>query len=271
MAQFSRKTLLAATDLMENAGHSRITRFLLEHGLEQHVQGRSMRDRVNGIALYLIANPEVLDDEGQNLTDAVVGALLADAVTQCTIYGQFSYQRFCKRHPELNRALARDGFTVEDGQLRRTLPEAMDLPRADDEVHVLLEQFHLNIPLGHLNQGIAAHARGDWAAANAQFRASVESLFDGMAERLAEHLRVAAPLAGNQSRIWLSQLNPSFLSQELNEWTGQGTGFIEGFFRRLHPQGAHPGLSDEEDSTFRLHLILLTSRTLLRRLAERLK
>jgi len=40
---------------------------------------------------------------------------------------------------------------------------------------------------------------------------------------------------------------------------------MKSFFRRLHPQGAHPGLSAEEDSTFRLHLVLLVGRQLLRR------
>jgi hypothetical protein len=39
------------------------------------------------------------------------------------------------------------------------------------------------------------------------------------------------------------------------------TGFNEGFFRRVQPAGAHPGLSDEGDSTFRLHPVLLVFRT----------
>jgi hypothetical protein len=276
MTRFSRKTVLAATDLIEHFGHARITRFLLEHGLENEAPNGSKRDRANGVARYLIANPDLLNDEGQNLTDAVVGALLADAVDQCTVYDQlfrrqFSHERFCKEFAQLDRALARDGFTVERGLLRRSLPEALDLPKADDEVHVLLAETRLDVPLGHLNQGIAAHARGDWAAANAQFRAAVESLFDGIAVRLAERLGLEAPPAGNESRIWLSRSHPPFFLPELNEWTGRGTGFFEGLFRRLHPQGAHPGLSGEVDSTFRLHLVLLTSRTLLRRLVERLR
>jgi hypothetical protein len=41
---------------------------------------------------------------------------------------------------------------------------------------------------------------------------------------------------------------------------------MQAFFRRLHPAGSHPGLSDEDDSTFRLHLVLLVARNLLRRI-----
>jgi hypothetical protein len=61
-------------------------------------------------------------------------------------------------------------------------------------------------------------------------------------------------------------LSPPFLSRDLNEWSDDGKNFINGVFKRLHPQGSHPGLSDEEDYTFRLHLVLLIPRLLLRRL-----
>ena len=135
-------------------------------------------------------------------------------------------------------------------------------------MHALLNNLAFDVPLGHLDQGIAAHARGDWAAANAQFRPFIESLFDELAERLARG--GALPQTGNDRRQWLAQVRPPFFIGDLNEWTGQGTGFLEAFYRRLHPQGAHPGLSDEEDSTFRLYLVLLVARLLLRRLRERL-
>lgn len=271
MAQFSRRTVLAATDLLENAGHARITRFALEYGLENHDVGNSMRNRANSLAGYLIANPEELGEDGQNLTDAVIEALVNDAIRNCFGYDGFDYPRFQERYGDLNRALERDGFTVDTGQLRRALPQEMDLPRADDEVHALLAQLRCDVALGHLNQAIAAHARGDWAAANAQLRAFAEALFDDLAQILSARLGIAVPPPGYQSRIWLAQMNPPFFLPALNEWTGQGTGFLEGFFRRLHPQGAHPGLSDEEDSTFRLHIVLITARSLLKRLEDRLR
>jgi len=175
MAQFSRRTVLAATDLLENAGHAAITRFLLEYGLESHVVGTSMRDRASATARYLIEHPDLLGEDGENLTDSVVGALVNGVIRRHVSYdGQFDYQRFAERHSDLSRALERDGFTVEDGQLRRTLPQTLDLPQADNEVHAFLALFSLDVPLGHLNQAIAAHAQGDWAAANAQLRAFVE-------------------------------------------------------------------------------------------------
>jgi hypothetical protein len=49
----------------------------------------------------------------------------------------------------------------------------------------------------------------------------------------------------------LAQRDPPFFIAGLNGWDFQGGGFMESFFRRLHLQGAHPGLSAEGDSTFR--------------------
>jgi hypothetical protein len=203
MAKYSRKTVLAATDLLENVGHASITRFLLEHRLENENIAGSMRDRASAVARHLLADPERLNEDEQNLTDAVVEDLVKGVIRRFVRYGgQFDYEAFSQAHGTLDRALARDGFTVEDGQLRRTLPQEFGLPQADVEVHALLEQPHLEVPLGHLNQAIAAHARGDWAAANAQVRAFVESLFDGIAERLGGHLALVVPGAGNRRRIW---------------------------------------------------------------------
>lgn len=266
MAQFSRRMILAATDLMASWGHTFIDRFLLEYGLENTVTGNSRADRANALGRHLIANPDALSEDGENLTDSVVGQLVENAVcaSKDGYPREFSFDVFRQNYPALHRGLERDGFTVEDGQLRRALPEALDLPKADDEVHALLNQYGFAVSRGHLDQGIAAHARGDWAAANAQFRPFIESLFDSIAEHLAGG--AAVPPAGNQRRIWLANRNPPFFLAGLNEWDGQGHGFIEAFFKRLHPAGAHPGLSDEDDSTFRLHLVLLVARNLLRRI-----
>ena len=269
MPKYSRKTILKATDLLEYAEHDGINRFLLEHDLEGRIDGGSTRDRANSVARFLLEHPDD-EEDGQNQTDLIVEELVDHAIRKSTRHGYFEYARFVDRYANLNRALERDGYSVEDGQLRRILPQALDLPQADDEVHVLLLQQQFDVPLGHLDQAIGAHGRGECAGANGQLRTFVESLFDGIAQRLAAHLNVAAPAPGHLSRQWLAGLNPPFFIPELNEWSEQRTGFIQAFFRRLHPQGAHPGLSDEEDSTFRLHLVLIAARSLLRRLENRL-
>jgi len=268
MPQFSRTTVLSATDILANWTHASFDRFALEYSLEDVIPNVSTAKKAMELAKHLIRNPEQETDTNENLTDAVVGRIVAHAIER-SLAGYpaaFSFESFQQSFPALHRALERDGFTVEQGALRRTLPNVLDLPAADDEVHMLLDAFGFATPKGHLDQGIAAHVRGDWAAANAQFRPFVESLFDSMAQLLAQRDGVPPPHAGNPSRIWLANRAQPILIPALNEWNGQGQGFMEAFYRRLHPAGAHPGLSDEDDSTFRLHFVLLVARTLLRRL-----
>ncbi len=249
----------------------------MEHGLENEGNGYSIRDRTNAVAKHLLGNPDNTNEDGENITDSVVTALVNTAITRChtaevldederTVRHLFEIEEFRREYPALERALARDGFTVEGGELRRTLPEGLDLPKADDEVHLRLSQHGFAVSRTHLDQGIAAHARGEWAGANGQFRTFIESLFDEMAAHLAGN---GVPVAGVQRRQWLAHAQPPFFDADLNEWSDDGRGFMESFFRRLHPDGAHPGVSDEEDCTFRLHLVLLVARNLLRRLSQR--
>ena len=74
------------------------------------------------------------------------------------------------------------------------------------------------------------------------------------------------------SIILLSKtVSPAFLRADLNEVENNNCNkpFIEGFWKRLHPEGNHPGLSDEEDSTFRYHISIVVALNLLNRLTKR--
>ncbi|MBH1982245.1 MAG: hypothetical protein I8H79_06805 [Burkholderiales bacterium] len=167
------------------------------------------------------------------------------------------------------RGLALDGYVVswdEDSRapsLRAALPEEVDLPVADDEVHQLLKHFNFIVPMGHLNQAIEAHTRGDWAAANSQTRSFLEGLLSDIALRIEPEKSLQQPSSENRRGLLATS---GFLSMDRNEWTTDGKNYINGLFKMLHTDGSHPGLSDEDHSTFRLHLALITGRTFLRRL-----
>ena len=127
----------------------------------------AVHQRCRDLFRFLRDNPQA-SYEGRLISDLVVD----EAARRISPY---------RAGPEFVRALERAGYLVEDGQLRRTLPEALDLPAADDEVHVLLNRYNLATPLGHLDQAIDSHARGNWAAANGQARSFLESLLDEIA------------------------------------------------------------------------------------------
>ena len=139
-----------------------------------------------------------------------------------------------------------------------------DLPEADNEVNVLLESLGFNTPKGHLEQAITNHSNGNWAAANSQLRTFLEALFDEIALAV-DNGNASTVQTGESRRQFLAKTQPAFFVEPLGEWSNDGKNFVNGVFKRLHPSGSHPGLSDEEDCTFRLHLVLITARYFLRR------
>ena len=264
---FTRPTLIAAANLLADFTHSEFENFMLQFGLETRITSGtavSKQVKANELSSVVLGDGEILvqTSEGtMSLAEAMVRAAMtvAPRVRQGLQWVAFT------------AGLKRDGFVlVEDEdqrifQLHRMLPEVADLPSASDEVHIHLKRNGFVVPLGHLNQAINAHSRGEWASANAQMRTFLEGLLDKVAERLAPE-RASNTKTGHHRRTLLANLDPPFLSRTLNEWgDGQKAGLINGLFGRLHPEGSHPGLSDEEDSTFRLHIVVIVARLLLRR------
>jgi hypothetical protein len=157
-----------------------------------------------------------------------------------------------------------DGYSINDnGTLNTIVPVSLPIAPKQTVVEELLITHDFTTADGHLHQALNAHARGDWAAANSQMRVFIESLFDSFADRL-----LTAPLPHNsyQKKEKLARLDPPFIDPTLNEWDfSQPKGFLQGFWNRLHPSGSHPGLSDEDDCTFRLQLVFIVAHRFLKR------
>ena len=219
--------------------------------------GVNKESRANDIFRYLVRNPAA------RINGRPLARLVVESAVELALSSDFHRKK--GSFDALFRALERDGFVVREGQLRPALPGNLDLPAADDEVHLLLKLYGLKTSLGHLDQAITAHAQGDWAAANGQLRTFYESLFDEIAP-LVDPQNGSAAKTGETRRQLLANLTPPFISRDLKEWSDDGKNFVNGTLKRMHPQGSHPGLSDEEDCTFRLHLVLLVARLFLRRL-----
>jgi hypothetical protein len=260
--RFSRGTVLAAIELLERLSHADFTRFLYELGPDfpQWVESEavSLKKRLNSFMGIYDQDPNRPIDGWETIQEAIV----QKAVSLVRDYKPSrwspvppwlsSQQEFCRR-------LEVDGFVVSDGKLSASLPESVGLPTMQDQLRALLGKHNLQTALGHLDQALDAHARAHWAAANSQIRAFFDGLLDEICERIEPKAKSLS--SGQPRRAQLAE--QGFLSRDLNEWNDNGLGFINGLAKRLHPQGAHPGLSNHDDSTFRLHVVLLTARLLL--------
>jgi hypothetical protein len=268
---FTRPTIAAAVALLDGPlTQAKFDQMLFRLGLEATIPfdtNLSVSKKAALLAREVASAGEriIPTIDGQvTLAEAVVRE--AVALTSTTPYGRQEQQG------RLVRALALDGFVIQWNEnpglgevplLRAALPAEVDLPATDDEVHQLLNHFDFVVSKGHLDQAIEAHTRGDWAAANSQTRTFIESLFDGIAGHI-DPAEAAAMTSSENRRAMLARRE--FLSAQRNEWTADGKNYINGLFKMLHTEGSHPGLSDEDRSTFRLHLALVTARTFLRRL-----
>lgn len=265
--QFTRPTIIAAVALIDRTlGQAAFNHLVLRLGLENEITSDTAisvskkADKLGRIVVQRPADPVATLEGTLSLAEAVIREAVHVMRPDPAQEWETAFAR----------GLARDGYVVvfderERPALRAALPEELGMPAVDDEVHELLKHFAFLEPLGHLGQGIDAHARGDWAAANAQFRTFLEGLFDAIAAH--EGADKGAQPSSENRRAWLARLG--FLAEDRNEWTHDGKNFINGLFKMLHTDGSHPGLSDEDHSTFRLHLVLVTARTFLRRLRYR--
>ncbi len=249
---FSRKTVLEIVKALYFRTHDEVDRFSIEFGLEEAISGTYLREKETSIAKHLISNPEALGPNGSVLAIEVIEYVARQ-------YGGFG--SLCESSPDLAHSLDRDGFQLTDNGLRRRLPAALPVVEQEDQLISLLKKFDFGTAIGHYEQAVAAHARGEWAAANAQLRTFVEEFFNKTQEIVCPGLYSSS----NERRIALAKAG--FFVSEYNEYLFNGTGFVEGFWKRLHPEGSHPGLSEQSDSTFRLHLVILVIHFFLTRLA----
>jgi hypothetical protein len=268
---FTRPTIAAAVALLDGPlSQAKFDQMLFRLGLEAIIPFDTSLSVSKKAALLA----REVARAGERIIPTIDGQVtLAEAVVReavaLTSTSPYSSQ---EQQDRLVRALALDGFVIqwngnpsigETPLLRAALPDEVDLAATDDEVHQLLNHFGFAVSRGHLDQAIEAHTRGDWAAANSQTRTFMESLFDGIAGHI-NAAEAAATTSSENRRAMLGRLG--FLSAQRNEWTADGKNYINGLFKMLHTEGSHPGLSDEDRSTFRLHLALVTARTFLRRL-----
>lgn len=255
MPQFSQITIIEAIGLLESLTHADLDRFLLKYGLERiaHQELRPKTAKLNAVIKYLIDNPDEKGPFGANLTFEIIEDELRSIPIPPNIYSPTLVE---EHFPKLLNSLKHDGYVITNkGGLKTMLPESIKLVEKENELNSLLDKFGFTTTKGHIDQAISAHTRGNWASANAQLRSFMESLFNSIADKLvgAKITTLQSPRFQKSCKL-LAKLNPPFLIPTLNEY-----GFLQGLLKRLHPQGSHPGLSDEEDSTFRLHLVILTA------------
>lgn len=244
---FSKGTVLALVKALNLKTHNDVEEFAIKYDLENEISGQYMKEKETSISKYLIANPTNLGPNGSNLQYEVLELAIHDCKSN------LFFKSFNELYPELINLLRKDGFEITGNVIRSILPAQLPLVSQESELENLLIKHHFVIAKGHYEQAVAAHSRGEWASANAQLRSFIEELFNELQSKICP----GSYSSSQQKKQALAQ--NGFFIDEYNEFIPNGTGFVQGFWKRLHPAGSHPGLSEEPDSTFRLQMVILVS------------
>tara|TARA_R110002020_G_scaffold25225_6_gene82119 strand:+ start:3111 stop:3956 length:846 start_codon:yes stop_codon:yes gene_type:complete len=278
MSEFNRMTIVAAAEVISDThSHSDIDVLEVQWGISDRGGGGSKPARVVSLSKAAIESEiQVYTESGiVNLRRALVETAL-----------KFSFRaRNGHSWAKLKAGLRLDGFEViepvqveygyasndanQSVQLVRMLPAdapELDMREAESEVVQLLRKRGFQVAHGHLTQAMSAFQRGEWSSANGALR----NFFESYLNEIADLLGCDQSLGSKEKRDFLGGLQPPFLLSEYNEWNlnTQKPQYVQGLMSRMHPHGGHPGLSEEEDATFRLQVNLITARLFLRRLDQ---
>jgi len=276
MSEFNRMTIVAAAEVIARFNsHADMEVLEVQWGIDGRCSGNSKSSRIASLAKLAIQEELLVMTENGRVT-------LARAVVETAIKAPNHEIDAWKK---LVAGLRFDGFeavvtdvdsspTLPYGgklvTLTRMLPQEvpeLDFREAESEVVKLLDQSGFTVAKGHLNQAMSAFQRGEWASANGALRNFYESYLN----EISLSLGYTGGGDSKAKRDFLGSLQPPFLLTDYNEWNAntQKPQFVQGLMNRMHPHGGHPGLSEEEDATFRLQISLVTARLFLRRFDQR--
>lgn len=283
MSEFNRMTIVAAAEVAADFNsHSDMEVLEVQWGIDGRCSASSKSARVASWA-KLACDEEltVMTENGRvSLERALVETAIAapearrDSVSWKRLVAGLRFDGFEVMETEIS-VISRFSWDGEATKkvltLVRMLPKdipGLDFREAESEVVILLDRSGFTVARGHLKQAVSAFQRGEWSSANGELRNFYESYLNEIAVGLGY-------VGGDDSkakRDFLgASVQPPFLLADYNEWNAnnQKPQYIQGLMSRMHPHGGHPGLSEEEDATFRLQITLITARLFLRRFCER--
>jgi hypothetical protein len=279
MNTFNRMTIVAACEVVgDGNSHNDMEVLEAQLGISGRCSASSKSGRVAALARIAIDEDlEVTTENGRvPISRAVVEAALKvsernrseDSWAKLVSGLRFDGFEIIATEMEVPSRFGSQTKTVHT--LARMLPEdvpELDFREAESEVVQLLERHGFRVARGHLQLALSAFERGAWSSANGELRKLYESYLDEIAEKLGYQGRDDS----KAKRDFLGTVQPPFLLEDYNEWNSnnQKPQYIQGLMSRMHPHGGHPGLSEEEDATFRLQIMLVTARLLLRRFDQR--
>ena len=153
---FTRPTLIAAVELLEQHSQARFNQMVLRLGLEDEISSSTSLSVANKCALL----GRIVVQRAETVLDTLEGSMTLGEAENRKAAQLAQQDPTHALQTAFARGLARDGYVLtwddygRNASIRAALPGEIQLPQTDDEVHQLLKSFSFTIPLGHLDQAV---------------------------------------------------------------------------------------------------------------------
>jgi len=246
--QFSNRTLSHIIEILADRTDTELRNFFFKYGLldkyEQSGKLTAKKRKINDVFQHLCEAGDAGDESAVDNLNSIVREALKDTHAWLEKRG-YDGESFSQIFTDLERALAADGFQVQDGELIPVVSATAEPAKEEGLVESLLNKYGFNIAKNHLEQAYDNYLDGNWEASNAALRSFLQDVFDQIALILwNEEATNKAP--GGERRKLLQ--DKGFIEENTE------TDLVKSFFKFAHGEGSHPGISDESDCRLRRYM-----------------
>ena len=224
---------------------------------------------------YLIQNPTIKNNHGESIVEKLVNRMIKRMLNfETPFYNGFdSEKQVFEDLPDFYKYLRFDGYDIdfEEQCLIMGGIEQLEISQKEDQIISFLNLYNFHTTKVHFLQAKGSYMGDNFAALNSQLRTFVESLLQEMAcfikccEPNNENIASFKDLDAQQAMHVLAKCTYPILDICLNEWDERSTGYFNAFWKRLHPEGSHPGLPDIEEVLYRFQLVILNCLLIIKR------
>jgi hypothetical protein len=236
----SGKTKAALIRALASRSHSDISLLAIELELDGHAMGGNRLDRCMSLVKAIDT-----DHEPQK----AVKVLLDLAESRLRTYSEWNFENDSDAIA-LTRALELDGYAFDGERLVPAVPGAVALEQQISLLEAKLQGLGLNVALTHYQQAVENFVKGNAEAANSQVRPFLENLLLSLCQQHTgkKFTDASASLQHLRNKSWLDD----------GEWN-----HFRHFWADIQDKGPHQGLSNFEESLFRIQVATAVARYLL--------
>jgi len=276
---FSKQLILKAVEFLLMVSHAEMNNKIVFYDLDG--RGIDLKESLpnirNAVGQYLISNPNVVDNHGDSILLRMMNNVVEKMLQNVAmgIDGFDEERKEFRSDRDFYRFLRLDGYDINFQNLCIVEDLALYLQVAEknDEIIEMLKRYDFNTSLGHYNQAKSSYLGANYAALNGQLRTFVEAIFQDMAayirhcEPANADINIVNEINAQSAMIIFAKCNYPILNFNLNEWDGnnQTMSYFPAFWKRLHPQGCHPGLPEMNEAIYRFQLVVLNIELLVSR------